>query len=190
VRLSSLSGTTAAAIWRSVVCPRCPTCPTPGTDGWDASSWALETRMCICTKVSQASHALRQTDETLPPGGSLRRRPSRARRRRSRSPAGPRSRPSSQAATLRSRRPTATAPCRPTSRPCRAGNATSGAASTRSSCAPSPACTRPSNGTRPSMASRARAGSSAFTASRTAALLQPVGPPITEQAMIDGNTLQ
>jgi hypothetical protein len=31
-------------------------------------------------------------------------------------------------------RPTATPPCRPTSRPCRAGNTTSGAASTRSSC--------------------------------------------------------
>jgi len=54
-----------------------------------------------------------------------------------------RSRPSSQAATLKSRRPTATPRCRPTSRPCRAGNATSGAASTRSSCAPSPACARP-----------------------------------------------
>ncbi len=58
------------------------------------------------------------------------------------------SRPSSQAAILRSRRATATPPCRPTSRPCRAGNATSGAASTRSSCAPSPACARRSNGTR------------------------------------------
>ena len=63
---------------------------------------------------------------------------------------------SSQAATRRSRRATATPPCRPTSRPCRAGNATSGAASTRSSCAPSPACARRSNGTRPSMASRTR----------------------------------
>ena len=39
---------------------------------------------------------------------------------------------------LRSRRPTATPPCKPTSRPCRAGNATSAAASTRSSRAPSP----------------------------------------------------
>jgi len=36
-------------------------------------------------------------------------------------PRCPRSRPSSQAATLRSRRPTATRPCRPISRPCRAG---------------------------------------------------------------------
>ena len=53
-----------------------------------------------------------------------------------------RSRPSSPAATPRSRRPTATPPCRPTSRPCRAGNATSDAASTRSSCAPSPACSK------------------------------------------------
>ena len=61
---------------------------------------------------------------------------------------GRKARASSPAATRRSRRPTATPPCRPTSRPCRAGNATSGAASTRSSCAPSPACTRPSSGTR------------------------------------------
>ena len=58
------------------------------------------------------------------------------------------SRSSSRAATRRSRRATATPPCRPTSRPCRAGKATSGAASTRSSCAPSPACRRRSNGTR------------------------------------------
>src|SRR2546421_9695119 len=48
-----------------------------------------------------------------PPSGALRRRPSRARlrrtrRRRSRKSAGAQSRPSSQAATLRSRRPTAT----------------------------------------------------------------------------------
>jgi hypothetical protein len=49
---------------------------------------------------------------------------------------GSSSRPSWRAATLRSRRPMATPPCRPTSLPCRAGNATSGAASTRSSCAP------------------------------------------------------
>jgi hypothetical protein len=42
-----------------------------------------------------------------------------------------------------------------------------GRASTRSSCAPFPACARQSNGTRPSMASRARAGSSAFIASRS-----------------------
>src|SRR6266542_2152394 len=42
-----------------------------------------------------------------------------------------------------------------------------GAASTRSSCAPSPTCARQSNGTRPSMASRARAGSSTFIASRS-----------------------
>ena len=41
-----------------------------------------------------------------------------------------------------------------------AGNATSGTASTRSSCAPSPTCARQSSGTRPSTASRARAGSS------------------------------
>ena len=68
--------------------------------------------------------------------------------REGRKEGGMRSRPSSQAATRRSRRPTATPPCRPTSRPCRAGNATSGAASTRSSCAPSPACARRSNGTR------------------------------------------
>src|SRR5204863_4523013 len=39
-----------------------------------------------------------------------------------------RSRPSSGAATLRSRRPTAMRPSRPISPPCRAGNATSGAA--------------------------------------------------------------
>jgi hypothetical protein len=58
------------------------------------------------------------------------------------------SRPCSPAATLRSRRPTATPPYRPLSRPCRAGNARSGAASTRSSCAPSPARARPSNGIR------------------------------------------
>ena len=77
----------------------------------------------------------------------------------------PRSRSCSPAATRRSRRPTATPPCRPTSRPCPAGSATSGAASTRSSRAPSPACTRRSNGTRPSTASRARAGSSACIAS-------------------------
>jgi hypothetical protein len=51
----------------------------------------------------------------------------RARRRRSRSPARSQNRPSSQAATLRSRRVRATPPCRPTSRRCRAGNATSGA---------------------------------------------------------------
>ena len=74
--------------------------------------------------------------------GPLRSRPSRARRRRSPSPnqhpARSRSRSSFQAATRRSRRPTATPPCRPTSRPCRAGKATSAAASTRSSCAPSP----------------------------------------------------
>ena len=55
----------------------------------------------------------------------------------------PQSPPSSQAAILRSRRATATLPCRPTSRPCRAGNATSGAISTPSSRAPSPACARP-----------------------------------------------
>ena len=86
-----------------------------------------------------------------PPSGSLRRGPNRARRSPSHRPASPRrprSRSSSQAATRRSRRPTATPPCRPTSRPCRAGKATSAAASTRSSCAPSPACTRRSNGTR------------------------------------------
>jgi hypothetical protein len=35
------------------------------------------------------------------------------------------------------------------------------------SCAPSPTCARPSSGTRPSMASRARAGSSTFIASRS-----------------------
>ena len=50
---------------------------------------------------------------------------------RSRGPARSRRRRSWQAATLRSRRPTATPPYRPTSRPCRAGNATSGVASTR-----------------------------------------------------------
>ena len=50
------------------------------------------------------------------------------------------------------------APCRPTSPPCRAGKATSAAASIRSSSAPSPACERRSNGTRPSMASRTRQG--------------------------------
>jgi hypothetical protein len=86
---------------------------------------------------------------------------------RARAPRWPRSRPSSQEATLRSRTPTATPPCRPTSRPCRAGKATSGAASTRSSCAPSPACARPSNGTRPSTELRARAGFLTFTPSRT-----------------------
>ena len=59
------------------------------------------------------------------------------------------------------------APCRPTSRPCRAGNRTSGVASTRSSCAPSPACARQSNGTRRFTGSRARTGSSASIASRT-----------------------
>ena len=72
-----------------------------------------------------------------------------------------------RAAILRSRRPTATPPCGPTSRPCLVGNARSGAASTRSSCAPSPTCARLSGGTRPSMASRAKAGSSAFIASRS-----------------------
>ena len=55
----------------------------------------------------------------------------------------PRSQSSSQAATRRSRRPTATRPCRPTSRPCRTGNATSGVGSTRSSCAPCPTCAKP-----------------------------------------------
>ena len=71
------------------------------------------------------------------------------------------------AATPRSRRARATRPCRPTSRRCRAGSETSGVASTRSSWPPSPTCTRPSSGTRPSMASRARAGSSTSTASRS-----------------------
>lgn len=52
----------------------------------------------------------------------------------------------------------------PTSRPCRAGNATSSAAWTRSSCAPFPACARRSNGTRPSTESRGWAGSSASIA--------------------------
>ena len=55
-----------------------------------------------------------------------------------------------QAAILRLRRPTAMRPCRPTSRPCRAGNATSDAISTRSSCAPCPAPQGPDAiGTRP-----------------------------------------
>ena len=44
---------------------------------------------------------------------------------------------------------------------------TSDAASTRSSCAPSPACARQSNGTRRYTESKARAGSSASTASRS-----------------------
>ena len=103
-------------------------------------------------------------------------------------------RPCSPAAIRRSRRATATPPCRPTSRPCRAGNATSGAASTRSSCAPSPACARPSNGTRRSMASRTRAGSSAFTASRSTskwlssaarrcALSRPASPSSKDSAL-------
>ena len=63
---------------------------------------------------------------------------------RRRRPQRRRSRRSSRAATPRSRRATAMRPCRPTSRPCRAGSATPGAASTRSSCAPCPACARPS----------------------------------------------
>ena len=54
----------------------------------------------------------------------------------------PRRRCSSRAATRRSRRPTATRRCRPTSPRCRAGSATSGAASTRSSCAPCPTCSK------------------------------------------------
>src|SRR5262249_33614027 len=86
------------------------------------------------------------TPKKPPPSGARQRRPSRATRWRRRSPARPQDRPSSPAATRRSRRPPATPPCRPTSRPCRAGNATSGVASKRSSCAPSPACTKPSNG--------------------------------------------
>ena len=57
-------------------------------------------------------------------------------------------------------------PCRPTSRPCPAGNATSGAASMRSSCALSLACARRSNGTRRCTESRARAGSSTSIPSR------------------------
>ena len=70
---------------------------------------------------------------------SRRKKARRAKRHRSRSPARS---SCSRAATRRSPRATATPPCRPTSRPCRAGKATSGAASTRSSCAPSPACAR------------------------------------------------
>ena len=69
------------------------------------------------------------------------RRPA-AKAKRQRVPHGPRSRPSSAAATHRSRRPTATPPCRPTSTRCRAGNAMSGDASMRSSCAPSRTCAR------------------------------------------------
>ena len=78
----------------------------------------------------------------------------------------PRSRSSSQAATPRSRRAMATPPCRPISRPCRAGKATSVVGSTRSSCAPSPAFTRRSNTIRRSTASKGRAGSSASMSSR------------------------
>lgn len=55
---------------------------------------------------------------------------------------------SSQAAILRSRRPLATLPCKPTSRPCPAGKRISGSASTRSSWPPSPMFSRPSSGTR------------------------------------------
>ena len=66
---------------------------------------------------SEAVHSgLRQS-----PSGSLRRPTNRARRHRSRSPARSESRPSSQPAILGSRRATATPPCRPTTRPCRAG---------------------------------------------------------------------
>ena len=53
------------------------------------------------------------------------------------------SRYSFQAATHRFRRPTATPPYRPTSRPCRAGRATWDAAWTTSLCAPCPVCARP-----------------------------------------------
>ncbi|MBK8558517.1 MAG: DUF1801 domain-containing protein [Dehalococcoidia bacterium] len=49
---------------------------------------------------------------------------------------------SSRAATPRSRRPMATLPCRPTSRPCPAGSARPGAGLTRSSCAPSQRCAK------------------------------------------------
>ena len=50
---------------------------------------------------------------------------------------------SSRAATRRSRRRTATPRCRRTSPRCRAGSATSGSASTRSSCGTCPTCARP-----------------------------------------------
>ena len=50
---------------------------------------------------------------------------------------------SSRAAIRKSRRPTATPRCRRTSPRCRAGSATSGSASTRSSCATCPTCARP-----------------------------------------------
>ena len=59
------------------------------------------------------------------------------------------------------------APYRPTSPPCRAGNAISGAASTRSSWALSPTYARRSNGTRHFTESRIRAGSLASIALRS-----------------------
>ncbi len=99
-----------------------------------------------------------RSERRRPPSESLRRWPSPARRQRSPTPnhrpERRRSQSSFQAATLRSRKVTETHLCRPTSRPCRAGKAKSGVGSMRSLSAPSPACARRSNGTRPSMASR------------------------------------
>ena len=73
------------------------------------------------------------------------RRPSQVRVRpsRSRCEKARRSPSSSRAATRRSRRRTATPRCRRTSPRCRAGSATSGSASTRSSCGTCPTCARP-----------------------------------------------
>jgi hypothetical protein len=146
----------------------------------------------VNTMAGKTSRSRRRSQRRPPPSGSLRRRPDRGRRSPSR-PASPRSRPSSQAATLRSRKPAATPPCRPTSPPCPAGNATSGAASTRSSCAPSPTCARPSSGTRPSMASRARAGSStsiAHEARQSGVLPRHVAAPCpTRRVQAQGRAL-
>ena len=114
--------------WASWRCSRSPCSCSPACTcsccrmprGGAASDAPAAKRDAMTGKTSRTS--ARVANEAPPPGGS------------------PKSRPSSQAATLRSPRQTATPPCRPTSRPCRAGNATWDATSTRSSCAPFPAC--------------------------------------------------